>query len=405
MQNGNAGKRGRKRTSLPKIFQRGAQGLYYFRRRLSGKDTWVSLGTSDPDEAKKELLKVVNSHTAVEALSKVEQSAQKLAEVFVESVTGKKAEDIPLSEAQAKWASTTPDGNDIIATTRSFYDSVFKKFVEWANVQGVTECKQVTQEHAKAYAKQLWDDGIAGQTYNGHLKHLSRVFSAIDAVMPLPARNPFDKRIIPRKRKAALGTIRHEALEPKQLEKVLKTAAEYGNDWRDFFVLGANTGLRLKDAALLEWKSVGVSFIEVIPYKTAKAGSKARIPISHNLRTVLNERKAKEKGRYVIPSMAEHYERNQDFVIKTAKAIFGTALGADVTSSKPGKHRKRSASIFSYHSFRTTFMSLLAQRDVSARDAMRILGWESPEMIHGKIADVQDGMTPEERNRYAASFF
>lgn len=375
------GKKGRKRAALPKIFQRGAKGLYYFRRRLNGKDTWVGLGTSDPAEAKKELAKLVDSHLSVEALSKVEQSAQKLAEVFVESVTGKHAEGLPLAEAHGKWASLTPDHDDISKLTRDFYSSVFRKFVEWADTQGVKDCKDVTQEHAKAYAKHLWERGLTGRTYNGHLKHLSRVFSTIDAAIALPSRNPFDKRIVQRKRKAALGTVQHAALEPKQLEDVLSKAAERGRDWRDFFVLGANTGLRLKDAALLEWKSVGAFFIEVTPYKTLKAGGTARIPISQNLRKILDERLADGKGRYVILAIAEHYQKSLDYVAKTAKSIFDEALGEDVTRSAPGEHRKRAANIFSFHSFRTTFMSLLAQRDVSARDAMRMLGWESPEMI------------------------
>jgi hypothetical protein len=117
------------------------------------------------------LLKVVNSHTAVEALCKVEQSAQKLAEVFVESVTGKKAESLPLAEAQAKWVATTPEHEDIGTTAKSFYESIFKKFVEWANAQGIMDCGQVTQEHAKLYAKSLWEAGLSGRTYNGHLKH------------------------------------------------------------------------------------------------------------------------------------------------------------------------------------------------------------------------------------------
>ncbi len=92
-----AGRKGRKRAALPKIFQS------YFRRRLNGKDTWVSLGTNDPAEAKKELAKLVDSHLSVGALSKVEQAAQRLAEVFVESVTGKRAEGLPLAEAHEKW--------------------------------------------------------------------------------------------------------------------------------------------------------------------------------------------------------------------------------------------------------------------------------------------------------------
>lgn len=381
MTQGKSGKKGRRRAVLPKIFRRGARGLYYFRRRLGGKDAWISLGTSDPVEAKRELAKLVNSHASVEALSKVEHSAHRLAEVFVESVTGKRAESVPLAEAHAKWAGLTPERADMSVVTMKFYASAFRRFTEWAKEQGLTECREVTQEHAKAYATHLWESGFTGRTYNGHLKQLSRVFSTIDAITPLPYRDPFDRRIVPRKRKAALGTIRHEALEPDQLQKVMDAAAAYGRDWRDFFALGANTGLRLKDASLLEWKSVGKEFIEISPYKTVKVGNRARIPISRNLRRILDERKASGKGLYVIPAIATHYLKNPAFVTKTAKSIFNDALGEEVTCAAPGEHRKASASVFSFHSFRTTFMSLLAQRDVSARDAMRIMGWESPEMI------------------------
>jgi integrase len=235
---------------------------------------------------------------------------------------------------------------------------------------------------AKSYAKDLWDGGISGKTYNEHLHLLSRVFDSIDAITPLPDRDPFAKRHIRRKGKAEMAAISHEALEPWQMKDVMAEAAACGCDWRDFFLLGAHTGMRLKDVALLEWKSVGKSFIDIKPHKTRRSGNEARIPISPVLAKMFAERLSDAgKGRYVIPPIAEHYLKNSHYVIRKAKDIFIDALGEEVTRSSGEAHRALSASIYSFHSFRATFMSLLAQRDVSARDAMRIMGWESPAMI------------------------
>ena len=377
------GRRGRKNSALPKMFRRGSKGLFYFRRRVSGKDKWISLGSTDEDVAKQELLKIIDSHTSIAAISRLESSAQKLAEVFVEGVTGRKSKTVPLLEAYGKWVSVTPDYNDIGEDSRKFYGSFFRRFREWAESRGLDSCGQITSEIAKSYAKGIWDSGISGKTYNEHLRLLSRVFDSIDAVTPLPDRDPFAKRHIKRRGKLEMASISHEALEPKQMKNVLREAAANGHDWRDLFMIGAHTGMRLKDAALLEWKSVGKSFIDIKPYKTLRSGNEARIPISPRLSKIFAARLSNAgKGRYVIPSIAEHYLKNPDYVVKKAKDIFNTVLGEEATrSSSSERHRVLSASIYSFHSFRTTFMSLLAQQDVSARDAMRIMGWESPAMI------------------------
>ena len=376
------GKRGRKHTALPKMFRRGPKGIFYFRRWVSGKDRWINLGSDDEAVAKDELLRIVDSHDSIKALSKVESSNHKLAEVFVEGVTGKKAESIALDDAYAKWASITPGYGDIGANTRSFYETIFKRFTAWAKERGLSTCAQVNRDHALEYARSVWDSGIGGKTYNDHLMHLSRVFSAVDAVTPLPNRDPFDRKRVLRKRKAELGAVSHEALEPAQLEAVLREAARQGRDWRDLFIIGAHTGMRLKDAAKLEWKSVGSSFIAIMPHKTEKVETKARVPISKTLAAMLAERmKDIHRGRYVIQSIAAHYESNADFIVKKSKSIFNDALGEETTSSSPGKHRQRAASIFSFHSFRTTYVSLLARQNAPFRDVQRMLGWTSAAMI------------------------
>lgn len=116
------------------------------------------------------------------------------------------------------------------------------------------------------------------------------------------------------------------------------------------------------------------------------------------MRQVLDERRkhVSDKETYVLPVLAAHYLRNESYIVKKSKEIFNRALGGkENTQYGTNKHRQRKASIYSFHSFRTTFMSLLAGEDVSTRDAMRMMGWSSPDMIQ-----VYEKMLQRTKNNY-----
>jgi len=67
--------RGRNCAKLPKMFRRGSEGVFYFRRRVARQDKWISLGRSDEELSKVAMLKVVNFHDSITALSRLEKSA------------------------------------------------------------------------------------------------------------------------------------------------------------------------------------------------------------------------------------------------------------------------------------------------------------------------------------------
>lgn len=168
------------------------------------------------------------------------------------------------------------------------------------------------------------------------------------------------------------------------LDAVMKTVANYGQDYIDLFIVGASIGARLKDCCLLKWEHVDfkTGFIEFHPYKTMRkcAGSTARIPISANLMELLQRRMQDRVSSYVNPVIANEY--NDKEVYKKCTKIFKEALGKETTQlSKEGLRRQRNGCIYGFHSFRTTLMSWLATRDCPMRDAMRIFCWESVEMI------------------------
>lgn len=315
-------------------------------------------------------------------MNKLESSSRKLADIFVAGITGKKSSSIKFLDAHDKWIETIPGYMDISIGTRSFHKTIFSRFSEWCISSGYQFIEQIDNAAALKYAKVLWESGISGKTYNDHISHLSRFFAGLDTISRLPFKNPFDNKRIVRKKQAEIQTASHQPLEPHVLVKVIEEATLHGKEYRDLFIVGSQTGMRLKDAALLQWDFVADGFISITPHKTMKSGNTARIPISPVLNDFLMRRKAESRQSiYVIPEIAEHYLYNNYYVTKKCKTIFENVLGKEVTRAPAGKHRKNNTAIYSFHSFRTTFMSLLASKDVAIRDAMRVMGWESVEMI------------------------
>lgn len=370
-----------------RLFSRGKKGTLYFRKHDGTRDRWISTKTVNEKEAKKYLdayEDTENSKAVIldESQKSATKVMQRISSVLTKKITKKEYQKTSLAEAYKKWTEAYPKFNDITQGRRDFFNSILKKFVEWLNSEErkITDIEDVTPEMAAQYARYLWDAKYTSKTFNDHIHLLSRVFSYIDDISQLPYRDPFNRRRVQRKTKKDAPVESHQPLEPAMLKVVLDKSAEYGKDYRDLFLIGAHTGMRLKDAALLRWKSIVGDFITITPHKTAGHSNVARIPITSVLHGILEERKG-NKSEYVIPDLAARYTDTPGSVCAKAKDIFEKALGGDKTRARKGDHRRICTSRFSFSSYRSTYMSMLAAKNVSTRDAMRALGWMSPAMI------------------------
>jgi integrase len=381
----------RKTPKFPvrKLFPRGPEGIFYFRYYSDGKDRWVSTRTSDKGKAR-EIAKTYVESQAVGQLSSAAgvdpaKLAHDLSVKMVRDLTGKKVENVPVAGLHAKWESLTPNYSKLAEKTREVCEIVIDKFADWCKKEHIQYVTAVTPEKAQEYSKELLESGIAPKTYNDKIVHLSRVFSTLNATLGIPYRNPFDRRLIARIGKNERETVGHEALEPDMLEAVINEAAKHGADYRDLFVIGYLTGMRLKDCALLEWSHIKRGFIEVVPYKTRRSGNTAKVPVHEKLMAIFGEREKmnrRVKSKYVIPAIADQYIGCPNTICVRTQRIFNEALKDFDKIKRPvERNRKNKTNPYSFHSFRTTFMSLLAKQDVSIRDAMRMMGWESVDMI------------------------
>jgi integrase len=363
----------------PKLFPRGKNGLLYFRMKVNGNDKWINTRTKDIKKAKEKQLSILESQNAIKAMSVLDNDARNLAGAFVKGITGKDEVSIKLDDAFAKWTNTKPNYRRTSEERRKVHASRFASFVEWCKNENIHFVEQVSNEVALQYASHLIAEHYHPNTYNEFIAFLSNMFDTFDKVYRIPNRNPFDKRIVPRDRSSRKDIAEHKALEPDELNQVMINAGKAGQSVLDLFIIGSQTGMRLKDAALLEWNFIDGDFFYFPANKTEVY---ARPPITKLLRALLDRRASeREDSQYILPEIAERYQRDAAGVSKMAKKVFEETFEKEKTQAKLGPHRRVRSAIYSYHSFRSTFMSLLAMRGVSIRDAMCILGWDTPTMV------------------------
>ena len=151
---------------LPKLFPRGKKGFYYFRRLVDGKDCWVNTKMVELEEAKKVATKHIRAELSVEAFSHLESSASKLADTYVESLTGKKNTRTPISAAHQIWIDHSKKYNDVIARTRKYYHTIFDRFAIWCKAEDIENVEEVDHSAATRYSKALWESGLGGKAFN-----------------------------------------------------------------------------------------------------------------------------------------------------------------------------------------------------------------------------------------------
>ena len=117
------------------------------------------------------------------------------------------------------------------------------------------------------------------------------------------------------------------------------------------------TGLRLKDAALMDWRQVDLQsrFITLTPAKTRRHGIEVRIPIVEPLFDALTAGGVMPSTGYVMPKTAAVYLKNNALLCKKIQATFRLA-GIEPDAEDEGVTRR--ACEYGAHSLRHTFVSL-----------------------------------------------
>lgn len=154
-----------------------------------------------------------------------------------------------------------PNRPDTGETTLEMYQLQYEAFAKWVGSAhpDITELRHVTVKHATEYAGLLLKR-LAHPTFNKHMNLLSLVWR----VLKVPGKitlNPWDAEHITRKKFIARS---RRELTIDEINRIMNTAT---GEMRILLALGLYCGLRLGDAACLQWSNVDMArrIISLIP--------------------------------------------------------------------------------------------------------------------------------------------
>ena len=248
-------------------------------------------------------------------------------------------------------------------------------FAEWCRVERpiVREIQGVDGPAAAAYAAYMSAKGLSAKTRQMHIADLSHVWRILSKSLPglvnpwadLRPRNTAGKR--------------HPAFTREEEARVMKAARDRGDGWPLMCLIARHTGLRYGDVATLTWGNaaeamaaeklengvvdVDANLIVVDPSKTARHGVRVVIPIERaTLAPALAEARARRNAVDLFPRHARSYRTIGQAPKDSRFCDILTSAGTDPSDG------------YSFHSWRHTFRTRLAEAGVSTELAMRLCG-------------------------------
>ncbi len=250
------------------------------------------------------------------------------------------------------------------------------RFVEWAAGRGVADMDGATVGVAREYVRHLADEGRANKTVRNIVLGLSATWEAVGQLRP-GLHNPW-RAACPDADGAAR---RRSDFTEEQVAAILRAAESAGHDWRLASAVALYTGQRYGDVATLVWgdseaalrspslESGVVDFdrrtIVLDPGKTRRSsGVRVILPIAPKLMGELAGRD-RPPGGFVLPEHGVRYASRS----RVSPPFSAVLAAAGVTGGQ-----------YTFHSFRHTANSRMAEAGVPSATRQMICGWTNAGM-------------------------
>lgn len=258
-------------------------------------------------------------------------------------------------------------------STYKRYDCATTAFLDFIGENRANPLEWLTVSHIRAFREKLHGEGRAAKTVNGYTKDIGGVFRAAvreGLLMRSPADNleplPEDDSV---KR------------QPFTLDDVAKLVRHAPSDeWRGVILLGAFGGLRLGDAAGLNWRAVDVSekVIHFTPQKSSrKRGGKSIVLPMHEelVEFFLAQSTPDDPATPCFPTLAKMRVGSRNGLSTTFSKLMDAAKVKRTAGRVKGdKKAGRNTYDHSFHSLRHTFNSQMANGAVSQEMRMKLMG-------------------------------
>ncbi len=346
---------------------------WFARWVVDGKIYKRTTETSNKREAEAKLAEFVAPYR----LGSHEKTLQNQVAVLggVQAELKKYEEEKPAIRILGGWTAymNAPNRPDSGKRTMEGYESQFGRFTDWmqTNYPDVVELRGVTEEMAFQFAGELGQI-YTPNTYNKYLVLLRRMWKVLHKTARLTC-NPWENV-----ESKLLATHSRRELT---IEELTKVCSSVDGEMRTLFAIGLYCGLRLGDAALLKWSSIDVTrhIMMVVPAKTARRsnGKVLRIPLHASLYSMFMEIPDEDRHEYVMPELAELYERDDTALAKRIRKVFARC---NIKTRCTVEGYSRQGVDVGFHSLRHSFVSLSANAGSSLAAVQAVVGHSNPSM-------------------------
>lgn len=283
-------------------------------------------------------------------------------------------------------------------STRKRYKCNTKAFIDWLGERADRPLESVTVTDVRKFHDHLILEGRSERTCQFYLSDVGSVFRA--AVREgILLHNPVSATIS----KTSEPEVKKEPFTHDEVSQLLKHAPT--EEWRGLILIGAFTGLRLKDAATLAWENIDLAkgTITLTPGKTARKKRMLTVPMHPQVRKFLAElQPANTSAGPIFSNSAEKGIGGRSGLSRTFRSIMDEA-SVSANPTKPtaeeeqGTKRRHRVAQRSFHSLRHTFTSWLANADVSPELRMKLTGHTTADVhagyTHHELATLSDAVT------------
>jgi len=366
------------------IYKRSGSKLWWVRIYVRGgsrdnqKVIRVSTGTDDEAKAlaiERTLMSAYNRTMGADRLHKI-----------IDALTGcdnNTKDYLPVSmvfDEHKRWVSTI--NKKLSKGTLAHRGSACARFIQWVGkcYPSAAYAENVDRKCALAYSEHLNKEGLKSKSRRNNIGDLGTVWASLMRIRDGITSNPWTL-VLPQ---VSDDYRRGVPFTRDDESKVIAAADACGHGWGLACRIARYTGLRYGDAVTLRLGDVDLSagVISVTPSKTRRHQISLRIPINKRLL----------KSILALQSKASN-PKPEDFLIPELGGRFPLEF-------KPCKFSKvlEAAGVetgkYTFHSWRHTFRTRLAEAGVSDEIARRLGGWTNDGMaLHydhdGRLADLR----------------
>ncbi len=366
------------RLEIGTVYKKDSSGSYYFRYQVNGQRKAVSLKTKNYEKAiekAQEIIPVVKA-TNVEVISAHVKEARGL-------ITRKKS--LALNQIWDIYSKHSDRAMPATVSEQNAYKSTLEEFIRFIGSENA-DVKSINIEAVNGYVQYLKGSEVSVSTHNRKIKRLRRIFSTLDEFRDRI--NPFLSASLMRKeREEQEEEVRRLSFTKEQEQQLLrvldadKYKVMHKSEIRVVYYLGMFTGQRFKDCILLRWDKVDLR-LRKIWVKQFKTGKEVTIPIAQELLNVLQQAQTWKVNEYVCPNVAERYRKVDKNGKNTGNNLVNIDalrvikwIGLEPSIKVPG--RKKSVTVYGFHSLRHSFASHCAEAGVPKAAVLSILGSNS----------------------------